>query len=93
MLICCLGFFNFSQQRDPLKLWVPENSKFLINTKVIMNNFEEGFRAQNVLMVAEDNVLTPEVMKKLAVIDREINDIKTIGEEGEEIDFEKICFK
>lgn len=58
-----------------------------------MNNFEEGFRAQNVLMVAEDNVLTPEVMKKLAVIDREINDIKTIGEEGEEIDFEKICFK
>lgn len=58
-----------------------------------MENFEEGFRAQHVLVVAEDNILTPEVMRKLAVIDKEINDIKTIGEEGEEIDFEKICFK
>lgn len=91
--MCSLGFLNFSQQRDPLKLWVPENSQFLVNTKTIMNNFEEGYRAQHVLIVAEDNVLTPEVLRKLAVIDKEVNDIKAIGEEGEEINLEKICFK
>lgn len=57
-----------------------------------MNNFEEGVRAQNVLIVA-DNVLTPNVLNKLAVINKEVNDIKAIGENGDEIDLEKLCFK
>lgn len=49
-------------------------------------------RKQNVLIVAED-VLRPEVMQKLAIINREINNIKAKGEKDEEIDLDKICFK
>lgn len=75
-----------------LILQVPENSQFLKDTKFIVNNFEEGVRAQNVLIVA-DNVLTPNVLNKLAVINKEVNDIKAIGENGDEIDLEKLCFK
>lgn len=92
VLICSLGFLNFYQERDPLKLWVPKDSEFLVNTKFIVNNFEEGIRVQGVLIVADD-VLTTEVMQKLAVIDREVKDIKGIGEDDLEIDLEKLCFK
>jgi Niemann-Pick C1 protein len=92
VLLCCLGFLNFYQERDPLKLWVPDNSQFLVNTKFIMNKFGEAVRKQNVLIVADD-VLTPEVMKKLAIISREINGIKAKGENNEQIDLDTTCFK
>lgn len=93
VLICCVGFLNFYQERDPLKLWVPEDSTFLKNTQFIIKNFGEGIRTQNVLIVAKDDVLTPEVMQKLAIINKEIKDIQVIGEKGEVIDLDKICFK
>lgn len=93
VLVCCLGFINFHQERDPLKLWVPENSKFLQHTQFIINNFGEGIRTQNVLIEAKDNVLTLEVLKTIEIINREVNSIRVVGEEGEEIDLEKICFK
>lgn len=92
VLICCLGFFNFTQERDPLKLWVPSNSQFLKNTEFIIKKFGEGIRTQNVLIVAERNVLTPDVLLKLDIINREINAIRVMGDNGV-VDFEKICFK
>lgn len=75
-----------------LQLWVPENSQFLVNTKFIMNNFGEGIRQQTVLMVSKDDVLTPEALLKLAIINKEISEIKAVGENGE-IDLDKMCFK
>mgnify|MGYP007092094638 CR=1 FL=1 len=93
VLICCIGFFNFKQERDPLKLWVPKNSKFLLDTKFIINQFGEGLRTQNVLLVSAENVLTPEIMVKLGIINKEINDIRASDEKGEKIDFQDICLK
>lgn len=93
VISCCFGFINFTQERDPLKLWVPENSQFLVNTKFIIKNFGEGVRTQHVLIVAEDDVLTPQVMQTLAIITEEFNNIKTTGEKGEELDFDRMCFK
>lgn len=58
-----------------------------------MDNFQEGIRTENVMIVAKDNVLTPDVFKKLAKIVDEVNDIKAIGENGEEINLKKLCFK
>lgn len=93
VLICCVGFLNFYQERDPLKLWVPEQSTFLKNTQFIIKNYGEGIRTQNVLIVAKDDVLTPEVMQKMSIINKEISEIRAKGEEGEDVDLEKICFK
>ncbi|CRK87719.1 CLUMA_CG001509, isoform A [Clunio marinus] len=92
VLISCIGFLNFFQERDPLKLWVPENSQFLKDTKFIINNFGQGIRAQSVLIVADD-VLRPEVIQKLAVINKEFNEIEVKGEDGKDFNFEEICFK
>ena len=57
-----------------------------------MNEFSEGIRTQNVLIVADD-VLEPEVMRKLDIISKEIQNIKVTGETGEEIDLDKLCFQ
>lgn len=57
-----------------------------------MNNFGEGIRQQTVLMASKDDVLTPEALLKLAIINKEISEIKAVGENGE-IDLDKMCFK
>lgn len=57
-----------------------------------MNNFQEGIRSENVMIVA-DNVLKPEVFQTLRRIVEEINDVTAIGEHGEEVTLQKLCFK
>jgi hypothetical protein len=57
-----------------------------------MNNFQEGIRTENVMIVA-DNVLKPEIFQKLRRITDEIYDVKAIGEHGEEVTLQKLCFK
>lgn len=71
---------------------MPDNIDFLKHTKFIMNNFQEGIRTENVMIVA-DNVLKPEVFQKLRRIINEIYDVKAIGENGEEVTLQKLCFK
>lgn len=57
-----------------------------------MKNFQEGIRTENVMIVA-DNVLKPQIFHKLGIIVDKINDIKAIGENGEEVSLQKLCFK
>lgn len=71
---------------------MPDNIDFLKNTKFIMTNFQQGIRTENVMIVAE-NVLKPEVFDKITTIVDRINDIKAIGEYGEEVTLNKLCFK
>lgn len=48
--LCCLGFTKFENERDPLKLWIPQNSEFLRNTKWIIEKFKEGTRVQRFVL-------------------------------------------
>ena len=57
-----------------------------------MNNFQEGVRSENVLIMS-DNVHKPEVFEKLRRIVDEVNNITAIGENGEEITLQQLCFK
>lgn len=71
---------------------MPDNIDFLKNTKFIMTNFQQGIRSESVMIVA-DNVLKPEVLNKIATIVDRVNDIKAVGEYGEEITLNKLCFR
>lgn len=57
-----------------------------------MNNFQEGIRTENVMIVA-DNVLKPEVFQKLRRIIDEVYNVRAIGEKGDEVSLQKLCFK
>lgn len=71
---------------------MPDNIDFLKHTKFIMNNFQEGIRTESVMIVA-DNVLKPDVFHKLRRITDEVSSVKAIGENGEEVTLQKLCFK
>lgn len=48
-----------------MKLWVPQDSKFLHDTNWVIDNFKEGNRIETVMLTAPD-VLTPEVLRKVS---------------------------
>ncbi|KXJ77899.1 hypothetical protein RP20_CCG006239, partial [Aedes albopictus] len=90
--VCSLGFLRFHHQRDPLKLWVPQESKFLRDTKWLIDNFQEGNRIETVMLTAPD-VLTPEVLLRLADITEKIVNLTITNSKGENFDWNEVCFK
>ena len=64
MLATALGFLCFRTEKDPLKLWIPDNSKFLRDTEWLMSTFKEGLRMEHNLITAP-NVLHPDVLTRL----------------------------
>lgn len=45
------------------------------------------------MITADNDVLTPEILHKLAFISNKINNLKTYDDEGVLIDLNKVCFK
>ncbi|KAL7023845.1 hypothetical protein ACKWTF_012813 [Chironomus riparius] len=93
VLIFSTGFLNFYQEKDPFKLWVPDNIDFHKHTKFIVKNYKEGLKTESVLIISKNNVLTEEVFSKLRKITREINNIKIEGEHGGVKKLNDLCFK
>lgn len=92
-IACALGFFNFHQEREPIKLWVPQDSSFLINAQTMMDKFGEGIRRESVLLVSKKNVLTPEIMEKMFTIHEAVRNITFNGEFRHEQRLDDVCFK
>lgn len=87
-MLSTLGFFRFRQEKNPIKLWVPEDSSYVHDTEWLINTFKIVHRPQIILMKA-DNVLSPEVLQELNIINEQIISSRT--KEG--IRWEDICFK
>lgn len=92
-MACALGFLNFHQEREPIKLWVPEDSKFLIQAQTMMDKFGESIRKENVILVSQKNILTPEIMEKMFIIHEAVRNITFNGEFGDEKKLDDVCFK
>ncbi|XP_062553950.1 patched domain-containing protein 3-like [Armigeres subalbatus] len=90
--ICSLGFLRFHQEKSPMKLWIPQDSKFLHDTNWVIDNFKEGNRIETVMLTAPD-VLTPEVLQKLADITDKIMNLTVINSHGKTIGWNEVCFK
>lgn len=87
-----LGFLRFHNEKNPLKLWIPINSKFIRDTEWLMESFEEGAREQMVLITAPD-VLDARVLEKLAYINDEVTKLSAVLKNGTTVDWNDICFK
>lgn len=90
--LCGLGFLRFHQEKSPMKLWVPQNSKFLHDTNWMIEHFKEGNRVETVMLTAED-VLTPEVLQRMANITDEIVSVAVTNSKGRTISWKEVCFK
>ena len=83
---------NFHNEKNPLKLWIPKNSKFLRDTDWLMTGFEEAYRMQSVLITAP-NVLDPAVIWKMAQINEEITKLSVKLSNGSNAHWRDLCFK
>lgn len=80
-------------EMDPAKLWIPEGSDFIKNLQSIMDTVGEGYQPQFVLIVSDDNVLNPTVMKKLYVIDETVKNITFTSKNNSTVKYDDICLK
>lgn len=64
MSICCIGLMFFNIEKDPMKLWIPQDSRYILDTEWIMQTFQTGYREQSILITAPD-VLRPEVLHQV----------------------------
>jgi predicted RND superfamily exporter protein len=92
-VLCSSGIMKMKNEIDPLKLWVPKDSDFVKNFQTVTSTIEQGFGPQYMLIVSEEDVLTPQIMRKLYVIDETIRNISIKKEKNETVKFNDICVK
>lgn len=88
VFLSAFGFLRFRLEKNPLKLWVPPHTTFVRDSEWLMSTFQRGFSDEAITIVAED-VLTPEVILKLARIHTQIMTEKTENN----ITMKDVCFK
>lgn len=89
--LSAIGLLRFHMEKNPMKLWVPPESDFFIDTEWYINTFQTGFRLQKV-MITSDNVLKPEVLEILSEITSKVHDIK-IKYKNKPYNLDNLCFK
>lgn len=92
VIACSCGLFKLRLEKDPLKIWTPEKTKFYRDTQWLTKNFENGYREQTILLTA-DNVLHPNVLKKIGIIRKSIINIGVKDQLGSRVQWKNICFK
>jgi len=69
--LSAIGLLNFRTENNPYKLWIPQDSDYLRNHEWLWAHFPDDIRFNSVIITA-DNVLTPEVLKKLLYVHRKV---------------------
>eukprot|EP00095_Tigriopus_kingsejongensis_P012251 snap_masked-scaffold472_size162276-processed-gene-0.4 protein:Tk12251 transcript:snap_masked-scaffold472_size162276-processed-gene-0.4-mRNA-1 annotation:"hypothetical protein DAPPUDRAFT_306990" len=74
--LCMLGLLNYSEEGNPYKLWIPQNSDFVRNTDWLWTNFPPDLRFHSVIIKA-DNVLEPSVIQHILKIHDSVAKLST----------------
>uniref|UniRef100_A0AAG5CW11 SSD domain-containing protein n=2 Tax=Anopheles atroparvus TaxID=41427 RepID=A0AAG5CW11_ANOAO len=90
--LCSVGFVRFHKEKSPMKLWIPQGSKFLQDTNWLIEHFKEGNRIETVMITAPD-VLVPEVLQTLASITEQVEGFKFGNSEGQRLGWTDVCHK
>ncbi|KZC04135.1 PREDICTED: patched domain-containing protein 3-like [Dufourea novaeangliae] len=88
VLISLTGLYSFHQEKNPMKLWVPQNSDFVHDTEWMINQFGQGLRLENMILTAE-NVLEPKALATLNEIIKQVISVQT----PDHIAWTDVCFK
>lgn len=89
-----MGFLRFKTEKDPLKLWIPKNSKFLADTEWLVSTFKEGLRMEHSLITAP-NVLHPDVLTRLLDISEAVLSLEAPLDDplAKPVKYSDICLK
>nr|XP_003706373.1 PREDICTED: Niemann-Pick C1 protein-like [Megachile rotundata]XP_012147953.1 PREDICTED: Niemann-Pick C1 protein-like [Megachile rotundata] len=88
VLISLSGLYFFHQEKNPVKLWVPQDSDFVHDTDWMIQRFGQGLRMESMILTADD-VLEPKVLVKLNEITQQVLSVQT----SDHIAWTDVCFK
>ncbi|XP_034172296.1 patched domain-containing protein 3 isoform X1 [Osmia lignaria lignaria] len=88
VLVSLSGLYFFHQEKNPVKLWVPQDSDFVHDTEWMIQQFGQGLRTESMILTADD-VLEPEVLVKLNNITQQVLYAQT----SDHIAWTDVCFK
>ena len=75
--ICSIGFYKFTSETDPNKLWIPRGSAYLANKQWLSENFPQNKRVQTIIFKSENgNILSPESLKQMLKLHKTISKLK-----------------
>ena len=61
-----IGLLEYRVENNAFKLWIPDTSDFLKNYNFLQQKFPPDTRFNN-MIVAGENVLTPEIIKQVKI--------------------------
>lgn len=67
VLISLSGLYFFHQEKNPIRLWVPQDSEFVRDTEWMFEKFDQSLRLENMILTA-DNILEPEILAKVFIL-------------------------
>ncbi|KOC67294.1 Patched domain-containing protein 3 [Habropoda laboriosa] len=88
VLISLSGLYCFRQEKNPVRLWVPQNSDFVHDTEWMFEQFGQGLRMEGMILTA-NNVLEPEALARLNEITKQVISTQT----PDQITWTDVCFK
>ncbi|CAL7945885.1 unnamed protein product [Xylocopa violacea] len=88
VLISLSGLYFFRQEKNPVRLWVPQDSDFVRDTDWMFEQLGQGLRIEHMILTA-DNVLEPKALAKLNDITKQIISVQT----ADHIAWTDVCFK
>ncbi|CAN0336849.1 unnamed protein product, partial [Ascophyllum nodosum] len=80
VIVCCVGFLNFSTEANGEELWVPKASQAKKDEVIVSENFEVALNFARFLVTAREeggNVLTKEVLDVVFDLDGRMRDLET----------------
>ena len=77
--LCGLGLIRYRSENNPFKLWIPSGSDFVKNNEWLEENFPPDVRYNNVI-IAGENLLTPDVLRQVRGKNRTNFDLESINE-------------
>ena len=57
----------FHQEKNPIRLWVPQDSEFVRDTEWMFEKFDQSLRLENMILTA-NNILEPEILAKVFIL-------------------------
>lgn len=95
LIVCAiltLGLYNLSWETNPTKLWVSPSEPALQNQRYFESSFGEFFRIEQIIVSSKNGgpVLSWDTVQWWFEKEQEL---QTLEQDGEIIDYESICFK
>nr|XP_033338744.1 NPC intracellular cholesterol transporter 1-like isoform X2 [Megalopta genalis] len=88
VLISLSGLHSFHQEKNPMRLWIPQDSDFVRDTDWMIDQFGQGLRLESMILTA-DNVLQPEILITLNEILKQV----VASQTPDHIAWTDVCFK